>query len=144
MGGLGLKNAKSMPTLKMCVFLERERDLQPGGRSWVVLRAYVGGLGPLLEPMLAVWGRSWGLCWRSWAALGAYAGGLGAILESKWSVLSGSGRSWKGQGRKVAQARLRAGAGLAPNAPLAPLDPTAPKPSLHFFKRYIIWVLLDR
>ena len=35
------------------------------------------GPGPLLEPMLAVLGRSWGLCWRSWAALGAYVGGLG-------------------------------------------------------------------
>ena len=63
-GGLRLKNAKSMPTLKMCVFLERERDLRPGG-----------GLGPLLGLMLAVLGRSWGLvrgpgpswdlCWRS-------------------------------------------------------------------------------
>ena len=36
------------------------------------LGTYVGGLGPLLEPMLAVLGGSWGLCWRSWAALGAY------------------------------------------------------------------------
>ena len=36
------------------------------------LGAYVGGLGPLLGPMLAVLGRSWGLCWRSWAALGPY------------------------------------------------------------------------
>ena len=32
-GGLGPKNAKNMPTLKMCLFLERERDLRPGGRS---------------------------------------------------------------------------------------------------------------
>ena len=51
------------------------------------LGAYVGGLGLLLEPMLAVFGRSWalcrrswGLCWRSWAALGAYVGGLGLLL----------------------------------------------------------------
>ena len=49
-------------------------------RSWAALGAYVGGLGPLLEPMLAVLGRSWGLCWRSWAALGAYVGGLGLLL----------------------------------------------------------------
>ena len=46
--------------------------------SWAALGAYVGDLGLLLEPMLAVLGRSWGLCWRSWAALGAYVGGLGA------------------------------------------------------------------
>ena len=32
-GGLGPKNAKNMATLKMCLFLERERDLRPGGRS---------------------------------------------------------------------------------------------------------------
>ena len=44
-------------------------------RSWAALGAYVGGLGPLLEPMLAVLGRCWGLCWRSEAALGIYAGG---------------------------------------------------------------------
>ena len=44
------------------------------------LGAYVGGLGPLLGPMLAVLGRSWGLCWRSWAALRAYVGGLGLLL----------------------------------------------------------------
>ena len=58
------------------------------------LGAYVGGLGPLLELMLAVLGRSWGLCWRSWAALGAYVGGLGAYvggLDASWDR---SGRSW--------------------------------------------------
>ena len=43
------------------------------GRSW----ASAGGSGPLLGAMLAVLGRSWDLCWRSWAALGAYVGGLG-------------------------------------------------------------------
>ena len=65
------------------------------------LRAYVGGLGPLLGHMLAVLGRSWALCWlswslcwRSWAALRAYVGGLEsrsglklAVLGSEWSVL---------------------------------------------------------
>ena len=55
-GGRGPKNAKNMSFLNACLFPERERDLRPGGRSWVVLRAYVGGLGPLLEPMLAVLG----------------------------------------------------------------------------------------
>ena len=44
-------------------------------RSWAALGAYVGGLGPLLERMLAVLGRSWSLCWRSEAGLGIYAGG---------------------------------------------------------------------
>ena len=33
MGGLGPENAKNMATLKKCLFLERERDLRPGGRS---------------------------------------------------------------------------------------------------------------
>ena len=47
-------------------------------RSWAALGAYVGGLGPLLEPMLAVLGRSWSLCWRSEAGLGIYAGGPGS------------------------------------------------------------------
>ena len=44
------------------------------------LGAYVGGLGPLLGPMLAVLCRSWGLRWQSWTALGAYVGGLGLLL----------------------------------------------------------------
>ena len=41
-----------MTILKMCLFLEREHDLRPGGRSWAALGGYVGGLGPLLVPML--------------------------------------------------------------------------------------------
>ena len=32
-GDLGPTIAKNMATLKMCLFIERERDLQPGGRS---------------------------------------------------------------------------------------------------------------
>ena len=75
-----------MTTLKMCLFLERERDLRPEGRSWAALGDYVGGLGALFEPMLAVLGRSWSLCWRSWAALGAYVGGLGSLLGPIWAV----------------------------------------------------------
>ena len=93
-GGLGPKNAKNMATLKMCLFLERERDLWPRGQSGAALGSCLGGLGPLLGPMLAVlgrsWGlssRSWGLCWRSWAALGIYVGGLGPLL----AVLGGLG-----------------------------------------------------
>ena len=79
--------------------------------------------------MLAVLGRSWGLCWRSWAALGAYVGGLGDVLvgvEQKWSVLEG------GQGRKVDQARV---GGQAPHRRIAGMDPTALKPSTDLFKR---------
>ena len=48
----------------------------------------VGGLGPLLGPMLAVFGCPWGICWRSWAAHVAYVGGLGALLGLMFAVLS--------------------------------------------------------
>ena len=37
--------------------------------------------------MLAVWGRSWDLCWRSWAALGP----LWAVLGPSWGLYR---RSW--------------------------------------------------
>ena len=84
-------------------------------RSWAALGAYVGGLGPLLEPMLAVLGRSWRLCWRSWAALGAYVGGPGPLLGPmlavlgcswglcwrSWAVLGRSWRSWAALGTYV-------------------------------------------
>ena len=69
------------------------------------LGACVGGLGPLLGPMLAVLGRSWGLCWRSWAALGAMYAVLGADQGLSWRSWGPSGRSWKRSGRKVAQTR---------------------------------------
>ena len=60
------------------------------------LAAYVGGLGPLFGPMLAVLGRSWGLCWRSWAALKAYVGGLGSRSGPMWAVLgTDQGLSWR-------------------------------------------------
>ena len=62
----------------------------------VALGDYVGGLGPLLDPMLAVLGRSWGLCWRSWAALKAYVGGLGSRSGPMWAVLGADqGLSWR-------------------------------------------------
>ena len=65
-------------------------------RSWTALGAYVGGLGPLLGPMLAVLGRSWGLCWRPWAALKAYVGGLGSRSRPMWAVLGADqGLSWR-------------------------------------------------
>ena len=84
-------------------------------RSWASLGTYVGGLGPLLEPMLAVLGRSWRLCWRSWAALGAYVGGPGPLLGPmlavlgcswglcwrSWAVLGRSWRSWAARGTYV-------------------------------------------
>ena len=78
------------------------------------LGAYVGGLGPLLGPMLAVLGRSWGLCWQSWAALGAHVGGLGsgsgpklavlgpmlAVLGEKWPKPERGGDLASGSGRR--------------------------------------------
>ena len=82
-----------MATLKMCLFLERERDLRPGGRSGAALVTYVGGLGPLLCPMLSVLGRSW-----------TYVGGLGLLLAPKLAVFGSfqdlSGRSWDAFGPK--------------------------------------------
>ena len=77
-------------------------------RSWAALRAYVGGLGLLLGPILAVLGRFGafvgglgpllGLCLRSWAALGTYVGGLGAL----WAGLRAPCvRSWAALGAYV-------------------------------------------
>ena len=60
------------------------------------LGTYVGSLRPLLEPMLAVLGRSRGLCCRSGAALGPYVGGLGSLLGPMLAVLGRSrGLSWR-------------------------------------------------
>ena len=59
------------------------------------LRCYVGGLGPLLDSLLAVLGDSWSLHWRSWAALGTYVGGLGAscgLSGRSWAEVVGLGR----------------------------------------------------
>ena len=66
------------------------------GRSWAE-RAYVGGLGLLLGPMLAGLGRSWSLCCRSWAALGAYVGSLGPML----AVLAALGAYVVGPGPRL-------------------------------------------
>ena len=62
--------------------------------------ASVGSLGPLLGPMLAVLGCSWGLCWRSWAALGAYVGCLGPSWAEKWPWLEREGLRERGLGPK--------------------------------------------
>ena len=86
-------------------------------RSWAALGAYVVGLGPLLGPMLAVLGRSWGLCWRSWAALGAYVGSLGAVLGPMLAVFGRSWalcwRSWAALGAYVGDLGSGSGAKLA-------------------------------
>ena len=96
-------------------------------RSWAALETYVGGLGVLLGPMLAVLGRSWAsmgglepllgplcpvlgcswsLCWRSWAALGAYVGCLGSLSGPMLAILGRSqglsGQSWDAFGPKEA------------------------------------------
>ena len=51
----------------------------------------MGGLGPLLDPLLAVLGASWGLCCRSWAALGAYVRDLGTYVGGPGPLLAGPG-----------------------------------------------------
>ena len=84
------------------------------GRSWAALGPYVGGLGPLLGPMLAVL-----------VALGTYVGGPGGSKAEKWpkpkqegDLASGSRRKsgpnpsgkviWQAdQGGKAAQTRAR-------------------------------------
>ena len=82
-------------------------------RSWAALGAYVGGLGPLLGPMLAVWGRSWGLCGRSGAEkceehgylenvlisrAGARSAAWGSVLSRSWGLCW---RSWAALGPYV-------------------------------------------
>ena len=64
-------------------------------RSWAALGAYVGDPGPLLGLILAVLGRSWGLCGRSGAEKceeHAYlGGGLGPLLGLMLVVLAALG-----------------------------------------------------
>ena len=109
-------------------------------RSWAALGAYVGGLGPLLGPILAVLGRSWALCWRSWAALGAYlrdlgasVGGLGPLLGSMLAVLGLCWRSWGALGRKVAQTRAGTGVPKGQTTEACRGPPEAPR---RFFSAY--------
>ena len=52
-------------------------------RSWAALGAYVGSLGAVLGPMLAILSCSWGSVGGlgcTWAALGAYVGDLAPLL----------------------------------------------------------------
>ena len=83
--------SKNIANLKMCLFLERERDLRPRGavlglsrglcgRSWPSLGAYVRDLGRILGPLLAVLGR---LGW-SWPLLGPLGAVLGRDQARKW------------------------------------------------------------
>ena len=89
-GGLGRSRSRSGAALGAHV-----------GVSWG-LYCYVGGLGPLLGPMLAVLGRSWGLSWRSWP-----------LLEPPKAVL-GRDQGEKGpKPGKVAQTRAGAGSYVA-------------------------------
>ena len=67
-------------------------------RSWAALGAYVGGLGAVLRPTLAILSCSWastggpgplseasiGGLGCTWAALGAYVGDLGPLLGLYW------------------------------------------------------------
>ena len=46
-------------------------------RSWAALGAFVGGPGPLLWPLLAVLGRSWGSAGGLWPLLGPILAVLG-------------------------------------------------------------------
>ena len=70
------------------VWVVLTRSLGLCWQSLAALGAYVGGLGPLLEPMLAVLGRSWDLSWRSWAALWASVGGLGPSVAGLGPMLA--------------------------------------------------------
>ena len=102
--------------------LGRSRDLCEG--SWAALGAYIGGFGPLLGPMLAVLGRSRGICGRAevvlgplWVVLGCSRG----LCERSWDVIrpeSGPGSSGS-SGLKVVLSRQAGLAGLAGMDPIA-------------------------
>ena len=98
------------------------------------LGAYVGGHGPLLGPMLAVLGRSWGLCRRSWSLLGPMLAVLGGLRP----------RSGPNQSRKViwpADLSQKVAQTLAGEAFGAGdgnrLWTSPPGPRMHFFYRYV-------
>ena len=50
-GRSGAEKCEDVAIFKMCLFLEREHDLRPVGRSGAALGAYFGSLGTLLGPM---------------------------------------------------------------------------------------------
>ena len=100
--------SKNIANLKMCLFLERERDLRPRGavlglsrglcgRSWPSLGAYVRDLGRILGPLLAVLGR---LGW-SWPLLGPLGAVLGRDQARKWPTpeRGQDPTGWQGSGR---------------------------------------------
>ena len=115
-------------------------------RSWAAFGTYVGGLGALLGPTLAVLSRSW-----------AYVGGLGPLLGPKLAVLAALGAYVGGlgtrSGRKAAQtlksepnpSGSRVPKGSGPHRP-----PEGPGPGTYFFCRYVyclaaLWlVAIDR
>ena len=66
---------------------------------WAVLGIYVGGFGPLSEPMLAVLERSWG----HFRGLGPHVGGLGLLLAPMLAVLAALGASVGGPGPSWAE-----------------------------------------
>jgi len=76
-------------------------------RSWAAVGAYLDGLGPLLELMLAVLGRSWDASGHSWSALRALLGRSWLLWGHSWPLLERSrgalgkllGRSWGACGR---------------------------------------------
>ena len=75
-------------------------------RSSAALGAYVVGPGPLLGPMLAVLGRSWGLSWRSWPLLGPPKAVLGRdqgrkAAQTRESSPNPSGKGLLGRGSKT-------------------------------------------
>ena len=94
--------------------------LGPRVRSWAAIGAYVGGLRAVLGPMLAILGRSWGLCERSWAPLCASVvqgrcsglcwrswGGLLIYVGGPGLSLGLYGRSWAALGASECGPRLR-------------------------------------
>ena len=112
------------------------------------LGAYVGGLGLLLGPMLAVLVRSWGLCWRSWAALGAHVGGLGRSWGLCWrswaafgAFVGGPGPSWAEKWPKPErEGDLASGSGPKsgpnPSGKRGPKRVKSPKPAEPSFSAY--------
>ena len=76
-------------------------------RSWVALGPYVGGLEPLLGPMLAVLGCSWALSWGSWPKSGPNPSGSKVLggrarwdlraLRARWAVRGGAWRQGRGR-----------------------------------------------
>ena len=94
-------------------------------RSWAALGAYVGGLGPLLAPMLAVL-----------AALGASVGGPGPSWAEKWPWPEREGDLAGGSRPKSSPNPSRSGIQEDPEDPKAGndgMDRSALGAQYHFF-----------